>query len=78
MIVGSSNYTTSSRANVELGLLVQGQWEDEIFQTYANHFERLWQTSEVFGGEDKKEEGKPSRRRATGKQSQSSLAAAEK
>ena len=55
-----------------------GQWEDEIFQTYANHFERLWQASEVFGGEDKKEDGgKPSRRRATGKQSQSSLAAAE-
>ena len=60
------------------GCWFMGQWEDEIFQTYANHFERLWQTSEVFGGEDKKEEGKPSRRRATGKQSQSSLAAAEK
>ena len=63
LVVGSSNYTTSSRANVELGLLVSGPWEDEV--------ERLWAVSEILGGEDRPEkETKPSRRRVTGKQSQ--------
>ena len=71
LVVGSSNYTTSSRANVELGLLVSGSWEDDVFQTYVDHFERLWGVSELFGGEDRPEkETKPSRRRLTGKQSQ--------
>ncbi|CAK9066590.1 unnamed protein product [Durusdinium trenchii] len=50
LVVGSSNYTTSSRANVELGLLVSGPWEDEVFHAYTDQFERLWAVSEIFGG----------------------------
>ena len=71
LVVGSSNYTTSSRANVELGLLVSGPWEDEVFRAHTDQFERLWAVSEILGGEDRPEkETKPSRRRVTGKQSQ--------
>ena len=52
---------------MELGLLVSGPWEDEVFRAYA----LTSGVSEIFGGEDRPEkETKPSRRRATGKQSQ--------
>ena len=50
LVVGSSNFTTSSRSNVEMGLAVTGPTESEVFEDYRRFFERLWEASTVFDG----------------------------
>ena len=50
LVVGSANFTTSSRSNVEMGLAVSGPAGSEVFEDYRRFFERMWDSSTVFDG----------------------------
>ena len=50
LVVGSANFTTSSRGNVEMGLAVSGPAGSEVFEDYRRFFERMWDSSTVFDG----------------------------
>lgn len=42
-LVGSSNWTTSSRSNIELGVLTSGASESKYFRDYEEFYEGLWE-----------------------------------
>ena len=63
LVLGSSNFTTSSRANAELGVSLVGDVHHQVFQDYVAHFELLWSTAQIFDGSEQE-----TRRRITGKQ----------
>ena len=46
--LSSSNWTTSSRANIEMGLLVEGSESEEVFQSYIVAFDSLWSEAMLF------------------------------
>ena len=50
LVVGSSNFTTSSRSNVDMGLAITGPTRSEVFEDYRRFFERLWETGTIFDG----------------------------
>ena len=66
LLVGSSNWTTSSRSNTEFGFLLQGNPKHEAFQRFEERFYELWNTAWVFDASSQSSE--PVRRRRTGKQ----------
>ena len=63
LVLGSSNFTTSSRANAELGVSLVGDMHHQVFRDYVAHFELLWSTAQIFDGSEQEP-----RRRMTGKQ----------
>ena len=48
LLVGSSNWTTSSRANIELGMLVRDVSGSKIFSDYEEFYEGLWKEGKPF------------------------------
>ena len=66
LLVGSSNWTTSSRSNTEFGFLLQGNPKHEAFRRFEERFYELWNTAWVFDASSQSSE--PVRRRRTGKQ----------
>jgi phosphatidylserine/phosphatidylglycerophosphate/cardiolipin synthase-like enzyme len=43
LVIGSANWTTSSRSNVEMGVSIEGQSNLEVFTDYAASFDRTGQ-----------------------------------
>ena len=65
LIAGSSNWTTCSRANLEIGTVTEGQGDHELFTRYRGAFEKAWEAGTVFDGSKSQPKGK---QRLNGKQ----------
>jgi phosphatidylserine/phosphatidylglycerophosphate/cardiolipin synthase-like enzyme len=50
LVIGSANWTTSSRSNVEMGVSIEGQSNLEVFTDYAASFDRIWGEAQLLQG----------------------------
>ena len=66
LVIGSSNWTTSSRSNMEMGVFVTGPAGADVFEGYLRSFEAAWNSGVTFDASAQRED--PPRRRVTGKQ----------
>ena len=66
LVIGSSNWTTSSRGNIEMGVYIRGPIGTEVFEDYVKSFEIVWNAGTVFDSNSRQED--QPKRRVTGKQ----------
>ncbi|CAK9002134.1 Retrovirus-related Pol polyprotein from transposon 412 [Includes: Protease [Durusdinium trenchii] len=52
LVVGSCNWTTSSKANRESGVVITADVDHRVFQAFKEHFEEDWEESQVFDEAD--------------------------
>ena len=50
LVIGSANWTTASRSNVEMGVSIEGRSDLEVFTDYAANFDRIWQEAQLPQG----------------------------